>query len=657
MGRSSPSSRPYASHWWRPQLSSPDRRLCGFQLIYSENMDDSNTILKLRRQLEDAEKEIKEAARHGLDLLEYQTELQNHCELQRTEMTTAVENLEQEKYSLQRELELKSRMLESLSSEYEHLKQQQKSNQENLKEQLERNHKHEIRILKEQWEKLNAELDEARLSEKQLKQKLDHQCELVANKCEELRLVSERAQETMSSEMIDLQNQIFDLENAKVALEEELIELQDQQELLERKNCNLTQQLERTQTEKDEREKEVVFYARALEKAREANQDIQIQLDQALHHAQDPSSKGNSLFSEVEDRRAEMERMLISMKVQHESLQKQHAFTRNQLHRMKVQFATLFQLKGSQPDAEQRERLQSMLAQRNSEVEKLLMKVRQLEKFQNQEAEDPSNNEAIGGGSGDETYYVDLLKLKLENSSKDIEKIKDELSLQRMKALAESQQVLELERKLFTNERQYKLCQSENMKLRIKLDELKMKYEPDEMTKLRTIKRKQEILPVDNISGSLLADGVSVLDTLSGNMEEKNVQPKDLGENIIGISFTEHASQGASGNLLSPKKDEVTEMPLKERKRVRIMDDQNESQALHESNGCENAKIPTSPRSLCCSGARNSKMAALTPVLATISKLRFCNNQKMAAPPCPTHFRWGGTEYSLQECASVLCNI
>lgn len=36
-----------------------------------------------------------------------------------------------------------------------------------------------------------------------------------------------------------------------------------------------------------------------LQKAREANQDLQIQLDQLLQQAQDPNSKGNSLFSEV----------------------------------------------------------------------------------------------------------------------------------------------------------------------------------------------------------------------------------------------------------------------------------------------------------------------------------------------------------------------
>lgn len=40
---------------------------------------------------------------------------------------------------------------------------------------------------------------------------------------------------------------------------------------------------------------------------------------------------------QLEDKRAEMERQVISMKVQYQSLQKQHAFSKQQLQRMKVQ--------------------------------------------------------------------------------------------------------------------------------------------------------------------------------------------------------------------------------------------------------------------------------------------------------------------------------
>ena len=61
-----------------------------------------------------------------------------------------------------------------------------------------------------------------------------------------------------------------------------------------------------------------------------------MQLDQALQQALDPNSKGSSLFAEVEDRRAAMERQLISMKVKYQSLKKQNVFHREWMQRMKV---------------------------------------------------------------------------------------------------------------------------------------------------------------------------------------------------------------------------------------------------------------------------------------------------------------------------------
>lgn len=62
---------------------------------------------------------------------------------------------------------------------------------------------------------------------------------------------------------------------------------------------------------------------------------------------------------------------------------------------------------------------------------------------------------------------------------KEIENLKSELSLQRMKALFESQRVLEMERKLFAKERQLEASQSESINLRVLLDELRIKYQPE----------------------------------------------------------------------------------------------------------------------------------------------------------------------------------
>ncbi|XP_015731434.1 protein Spindly isoform X2 [Coturnix japonica] len=534
---------------------------------------ETETILNLRQQLKEAENERRKAAQYGLHLLESQNEIQNQLDQIRRELTEKTEIFEQEKYSLQREIELKNRMLESLSFECDALKQQQNVQLDKQKEQLARAHGQEVNDLKCKLENLKAELDETRLSEKQLRHKVDHQKEIIAAKTEELHMMSERVHETMSSEMLNLQMELTELESVKANVEEKLNELQYSKEQLELINSNLRNQLERLQGEKEEREKEVVSYCNALEKAREANQELQVQLDHVVQQSLDPTSKGNSLFAEVEDRRAEMERQLISVKIKYQSLQKQHAFTREQLQRMKLQMATLLQMKGSQAEFEQLERLQSMLEQKNGEIEDLLVKVRQLEKFKTlyENMEECRASTSSKGGESEDGYYADLLQMKLDNSNKETETLKNELSLQRMKALYESQRVLEVERKLFTNERQLQACQSENMNLRVMLDELKMKYEPEELLKVTKIKKKREKIPVDATCEYLDSKNASVNEAPLTHLPCKE-EAKTTSSNLeqIDSSSKKQTLEASPINVGLQSTDKVVEP---ERKRVKTKDD------------------------------------------------------------------------------------
>ncbi|XP_054024336.1 protein Spindly isoform X1 [Dryobates pubescens] len=562
---------------------------------------ETETILSLRQQLKEAENERRKAAQYGLHLLESQTEVQNQLDQIRRELTEKTEKFEQEKYSLQREIELKNRMLESLSFECDSLKQQQTMQLDKQKEQLARVYGQEISDLKNKLENLKAELDEMRLSEKQLRHKVDHQKEIIAAKSEELHMMSERVHETMSSEMLNLQIELTELENVKANVEEKLNELQYSKEQLELMNSNLRHQLERLQGEKEEREKEVVSYCNALEKAREANQELQVQLDHAVQQSLDPTSRGNSLFAEVEDRRAEMERQLISVKIKYQSLQKQHAFTREQLQRMKLQMATLLQMKGSQAEFEQLERLQSMLEQKNGEVEDLLIKVRQLEKFKTlyENMEESKVSSGSKGESGDD-YYADLLQIKLDNSNKETETLKNELSLQRMKALYESQRVLEVERKLFTNERHLQACQSENMNLRVKLDELKMKYEPEELAKGTRIKKRREKIPVDVTCEYLDSKNTSVKEAAVTQLPSKE-ETKMTSENLEpnDASPKKHALEAPPINIAPQATQKVAEHE-KERKRVKIKDESHDGFTSYSRSG-NNSLTSSASRSVSAS--------------------------------------------------------
>ncbi|XP_031732109.1 protein Spindly isoform X3 [Anarrhichthys ocellatus] len=450
----------------------------------------------LRSQLREKEEQVQQAARAGLDLLNQQMEMQTRLDEQRVEMTNAMEALEQEKYSLQKEVELKTRMQNSLQSDLDCLKNQQTRQLEDQQMHLERSHGTALKELNKKILSLQSTLEESQLSEQHLKNKLQVQTETLNNKTEELRGLSEHTQSSMTSEMLEGQMKNMELESIMVELEQMLKESQYKGQQLERR-------LEQSTEEKEERDKEAVSWFNALQKCRDANRDLQIQLDQVLQQAQDPNSKGNSLFAELEDKRSQMERQLISMKVQYLSLQKQHAFSKQQLQRMKVQIATLMQLQGSRADPAQLERLQSMLSEKNGEIQYLITKLQRLEKVEMMLKSQPANPApAEGGDSRDETYYTDLLKMKLNNSVKDAERQGDELSLQRMKSLSESQRALALERKLFSSEHLLKQTQGDNIRLQLRVEELQHKYEPEDAKKNVIQKKRREKLPVDTLPSS-----------------------------------------------------------------------------------------------------------------------------------------------------------
>uniref|UniRef100_A0A2K5IHQ1 Protein Spindly n=1 Tax=Colobus angolensis palliatus TaxID=336983 RepID=A0A2K5IHQ1_COLAP len=502
---------------------------------------ETEIVINLRCKLKEAEEERLKAAQYGLQLLESQNELQNQLDKCRNEMMTMTESYEQEKYTLQREVELKSRMLESLSCECEAIKQQQKMHLEKLEEQLSRSHGQEVNELKTKIEKLKVELDEARLSEKQLKHQVDHQKELLSCKSEELRVMSERVQESMSSEMLALQIELTEMKSMKTTLKEEVNELQYRQEQLELLITNLMRQVDRLKEEKEEREKEAVSYYNALEKARVANQDLQVQLDQALQQALDPNSKGNSLFAEVEDQRAAMERQLISMKVKYQSLKKQNVFNREQMQRMK----NLYKSMESKPSVD-------------------------------------------SGALEDNTYYTDLLQMKLDNLNKEIESTKGELSIQRMKALFESQRALDIERKLFANERCLQLSESENMKLRAKLDELKLKYEPEETFEVPVLKKRREVLPVDITTSKDTCVNNSAVGgevyRLLPQKEETQSCPNSLEDN--NLQLEKSVSIHTPIVSLSPHKNLPVDMQLKkEKKCVKLTGVPADAEALSERSG------------------------------------------------------------------------
>ncbi|XP_077388788.1 protein Spindly isoform X2 [Festucalex cinctus] len=494
----------------------------------------------LQGQLRKKEEQVQQAAQAGLDLLNQLTEAHTRLEEQRVAMTSELEDLKQDNYTLEKEVVLKTRLIESLQSEVDFLKKQYQQNMDDEKEKLERTHRMTVNELNNKMRLLQSALDESQLIEKQLKEKLGLQTKVLNNKMEELRVLNEDTQSSSTLELLDMQKKNLELENVKLELELAQKESQYKEQQLQLTNSSLQHNLKQT-TEK--RDQEAATWYAELEKSREVNRELQVHLETVLQQAQDPNSKGNSLFAELEDKRAEMERKLISMKVQYESLQAQYVFNKQQLQRMKVQIATLMQLRCSRADSSQLDRLQSLLSEKNDEIQHLMTKLQTLEKVEvllKTKGSHATTSE-IGNGQ-DETFYTDLLKMKLDNAIKDVERLGDELSLQRMKSLLESQKTLELERKLFTDEHLLKQAQCDKIKLQLQVEELQHKYEFKNKTDLSQ-GRKKEILPVDTVpfEGTTLDNGKLIS------------KETDITQTMILHPETDKCPTGETGFDVEPK--------------------------------------------------------------------------------------------------------
>ena len=62
----------------------------------------------------------------------------------------------------------------------------------------------------------------------------------------------------------------------------------------------------------------------------------QLELLKTREDCVDHSKNGNSLFGEVDDRRMNVEKKMIGLKVKYESLERTYATTKQQLRKMKV---------------------------------------------------------------------------------------------------------------------------------------------------------------------------------------------------------------------------------------------------------------------------------------------------------------------------------
>ncbi|XP_032238998.1 protein Spindly [Nematostella vectensis] len=435
----------------------------------------------LRRENKALQNDCQLAGELGKTLLEQNKEWEKKYQEMSEEYViakTSVEELKQENYSLRSRREADIRTKDFQLQEMENAKRQLQKKFDGEKKVLQLDSEKTIKELHKDIKSLNTELEKYIMVESQLKEKVEQQEGM-------LERTREYTKKLQLAEV--LENEVDEQRRACTKLQmdrdELIMEVNDMKNVIERQehqNKTLAQQLESLQEELQEKSRQAQTWYNHLQEARGEAGEYKAELDtlKADEQLRVRREKGNSLFGEVEDRRLEMEMKYTSMKTQHECLVKTHNITKQHLHKLKNQVAALLQVKGNQADTSQMHRLTEALAQKEGEVRMLTEKIVQLEKQQNGPDRDVRKYfEAFSSDFSDKKDYVNFLEKLIDENKKKITELNKELQTKVFNQLAESDRLRRTEGQLHNAESDLERAKSENMKLKLRVEDLKSKLQ------------------------------------------------------------------------------------------------------------------------------------------------------------------------------------
>ncbi|XP_038068766.1 protein Spindly-A-like [Patiria miniata] len=518
-------------------------------------------VQQLKSELAKKDNDVVLAAEIGKQLLEQNQDLEDRLEQLAQDHIKRVEQLEQDKYSLQLKLSAKEQIERSQLGEMESLRETLQGQREACRqgERQEMAHGKEMQKMVGQMEELQTSLERAAMTEEQLRQKIEHQDELLKEARSKLSSM-ELAPNQNDEQLYCLQHELATVKSDKDNIAMDLKDSKDHCQQLAFTEEVQKQRLQSLQNDIEEKEQQVTSYFNLLEKTREEVSELQVQLDIAKMEATDVNKKGNSLFGEVEDRRKEAENNLISMKVQYESAKEQLNMKKQQVHKMRFQIAALLQMGGGRADTSQRERLEQSLAQSRSEVHMLTEKIKVLEKAKVSEGMGQQYEEYKKLLSeSDKPDLVEFLQHKLKTAKADNEEVQKELHTQQLLQIAASDKLMDCERRLYSAETETDRTRAANMKLLVTLDELRLKLNAKEngttKSKINTSYREKICLKKPN-GDKVVSDGEL--------METQDVTDKNPSEDDITNQSSEATTVAESETPPMDQKQPMSDKVLLE---------------------------------------------------------------------------------------------
>ena len=458
------------------------------EMVIDADVDkkDNTTVFQAEERAAGAEEKMRRAAEIGRDLLEKNIQL-----------GTELEVLQQEKHEINLRLQTKLNVEKSLLGEVDNLRdairQLEEKREERDMDEQERWGKRE-EVWKAKVAEAEVSLNTVETREKILQERLKVTERQLAEAAEVMN--QSVGGQTMSLELAELQSLNMELVQEKQRLESEVLGAKSETAESRAEGQAASARAELLQRELEEAHCSITSYSRAVEAGKTEVMELQAQLDAMQMDNVNQDGKGNSLFSEVNDRREKVETQLKIYQENFEVLKKNYDIKMSELQKTKMHNAKLLSIAGSgRNDSGQVSRLEELLTAERNKNKILRERLDSLEKLSVREEPTPA---MAGPGleEGDDTgvvphtqsseysYLSDLLK-QTKSANNDL---KSQLQLQMRQSLEDSDKIRELTRKVNMFDSSSQKLKADNYSLKIQIDELKCKKGDQQVSKKEPVK-------------------------------------------------------------------------------------------------------------------------------------------------------------------------
>lgn len=493
-------------------------------------------IIRLKEENESLQQDGQLAGEIGKNLLENNQELERKLEEVNNDYITTLGNLEelkQENYSLRSRLETEVRTNSNHAHELDDLKVKLQKEFEAKEKSQQMTTEKKICELRKEIESLQNDISKHTLVEIQLQEKIKKQDEML----QAARRSSEELQHKGRSRLESIEEYIHlasELSEERDTLTMKLADLKDSQERILFDRNVLKERVEHLEEELQEKARQGQTWFNCLQEARNEAGELKAELEnlKADNARRNFGKQGNSLFGEVEDQRLELEKKYGSLRARHEGAMKVHNMTKQHLQRLKNQVATLLQVKSCHADASQIQRLTQALVQKEGEVKMLNTKISSLEKQKEERNISSRLMEFHDAFSefGDKKDYVNFLQLQLEDSKKSLVALNKELQTKTLLQLSETDRLRHTEHQLHVSESNVERLNGENIKLRLKIDDLRLKLQSHSQKDPQNVSQTSTSSGLRKTKSAILLSGANSKNTRTSALIKKGQ------ENTVSIN-------------------------------------------------------------------------------------------------------------------------